>query len=97
MAKREKGRVGIDTSGDGTIDLVFTAPNFARRGIASTLYHEAEKQLIGMGVKELKTESSVVARPFFERHGFEVVRSRALFLKCVRFRMVNASSVDHAP
>src|SRR5690554_868790 len=38
---------------DGTIDLVFTAPNFARRGIASTLYHEAEKQLIAIDRKSV--------------------------------------------
>src|SRR5690606_6090894 len=30
---------------NGTIDLVFTAPNFARKGIASALYNEAEQQL----------------------------------------------------
>lgn len=74
---------------DGTIDLVFTAPNFARRGIASTLYHEAEKQLIGMGVKELKTESSVVARPFFERHGFEVVDEQRGTVRGAQFLRYN--------
>ena len=78
---------------DGTIDLVFTAPNFARRGIASTLYHEAEKQLIGMGVKELKTESSVVARPFFERHGFEVVDEQRVTVRGAQFLRYNMRKV----
>ncbi|TVT34931.1 GNAT family N-acetyltransferase [Marinobacter vinifirmus] len=78
---------------DGTIDLVFTAPNFARRGIASTLYHEAEKQLIGMDVKELKTESSVVARPFFERHGFEVVDEQRVTVRGAQFLRYNMRKV----
>lgn len=70
---------------DGHIDLVFTAPNYARRGIASALYHEAEQQLKGLGVKELKTEASVVARPFFERHGFEVVDEQRVTVRGAQF------------
>lgn len=57
---------------EGHIDLIFTAPNYARRGVASTLYRKAEQNLIAQGVTELYTEASVVARPFFESHGFEV-------------------------
>ncbi|MFW5824307.1 MAG: GNAT family N-acetyltransferase [Marinobacter sp.] len=56
----------------GNIDLIFTAPNYARRGVASKLYREAEQRLKAEGVTELYTEASVVARPFFQRHGFEV-------------------------
>jgi len=78
---------------DGTIDLVFTAPNFARRGIASTLYHEAEKQLIAMGAKELKTESSVVARLFFERHGFEVVDEQRGTVRGAQFLRYNMHKI----
>lgn len=57
---------------DGQIDLIFTAPNYARRGVASSLYREAERNLLELGVSELYTEASVVARPFFESHGFDV-------------------------
>lgn len=81
------GFISYDT--DGTIDLIFTAPNFARRGIASALYHEAEKQLIALGVKELTTESSVVARPFFERHGFEVVDEQRVTVRGAQFLRYN--------
>jgi len=70
---------------DGHIDLVFTAPNYARRGIASALYHEAEQQLKELGVTELKTEASVVARPFFERHGFEVVDEQRVKVRGAQF------------
>lgn len=70
---------------DGHVDLVFTAPNYARRGIASALYHEAEQQLKELGVTELKTEASVVARPFFERHGFEVVDEQRVTVRGAQF------------
>lgn len=79
----------ISYDDDGTIDLVFTAPNYARRGIASTLYHEAEQQLIAKGAKELRTEASVVAKPFFERHGFEVVDEQRVTVRGAQFLRYN--------
>jgi putative acetyltransferase len=61
---------------DGHIDLLFTAPGFARRGVASTLYQAAESALVTQGVNELFTEASLVARPFFLRQGFHVVEEQ---------------------
>ncbi|WP_303292171.1 GNAT family N-acetyltransferase [Marinobacter sp. SS5-14b] len=74
---------------NGTIDLVFTAPNFARKGIASALYNEAEQQLKERGVQELHTESSVVARPFFESHGFEVMEEQRVTVRGAQFLRFN--------
>ncbi|WP_227663368.1 GNAT family N-acetyltransferase [Marinobacter halophilus] len=74
---------------DGNIDLVYTAPNYARQGIASTLYLEAEEQLKAKDLKELRTESSVVARPFFERHGFEVVDEQRVTVRGAHFLRYN--------
>lgn len=58
---------------DGHIDLLFTAPACARRGVAGMLYARAEAALRAAGVGELRTEASLVARPFFEGQGFDVV------------------------
>lgn len=74
---------------NGTIDLVFTAPHFARKGIASALYLEAEQQLKDRGVNELHTESSVVARPFFESHGFEVMEEQRVTVRGAQFLRFN--------
>lgn len=57
---------------DGHIDLLFTSPRHVRRGVASALYRSAEHALRAAGGSALYTEASLVARPFFERHGFVV-------------------------
>ncbi|GGY65879.1 GNAT family N-acetyltransferase [Marinobacter zhanjiangensis] len=69
----------------GHIDLIFTAPNYARRGVASALYRQCEENLIALGVSELYTEASVVARPFFQRHGFEVEDERRTTVRGAHF------------
>lgn len=57
---------------DGYIDLLFTHPNAARRGVATALYREAEAALQRLGCSELYTEASLAGRPGFERWGFRV-------------------------
>lgn len=56
----------------GHVDMLFTLPGAARRGVATRLYREAEKRLRASGVAELTTEASRVAEPFFAREGFTV-------------------------
>ena len=68
----------IGWADSGHIDLLFTAPGSARRGVASMLYREAEAQLAQAGVAELFTEASLVARPFFDRQGFEVTEAQTV-------------------
>lgn len=66
---------------EGHIDLIFTAPDYARQGIASALYRKAEQNLAELGVTELYTEASVVARPFFESHGFHVKEEQRVTIR----------------
>lgn len=71
---------------DGHIDLLYTAPGSTRTGVASRLYHEAETGLAEAGATELFTEASLVARPFFERQGFEVTEEQNVTRNGVSFR-----------
>lgn len=57
---------------DGHIDLLFVAPGCAGRGVAKALFDHAAAALAELGIAELFTEASLVARPFFERQGFVV-------------------------
>ncbi len=63
---------------NGLIDLLFCAPDRARRGVASALLATAAAELAAQGVHRLSTEASLVARPFFARHGFVVVEEQTV-------------------
>jgi len=72
---------------DGHIDLLYTAPDAARKGVASALLEEAARRLSeGFGVTDLFTEASLVAVPFFVRHGFDTVDEQTVSRNGVSFR-----------
>jgi len=78
---------------EGYVDFLFTSPVFARRGVATTLYGQAEVRLKSYGVEQVTTHSSLAARDFFERRGFciegaEIVECRGARLQ--RFQMKKA-------
>ncbi|MEI7806910.1 MAG: GNAT family N-acetyltransferase [Verrucomicrobiota bacterium] len=75
---------------NGHLDLLFTHPEFARRGVATQLYLKIESVLRTAGIPEIFTEASLAARPFFEHLRFhldaeELVECRGARLR--RFRM----------
>ncbi len=62
----------------GHIELLFSAPAFSRRGVASGLYDAAVQKLLANGVAELSTEASTEARPFFASKGFKVAEEQVV-------------------
>lgn len=88
---------------NGHIDLLYTAPAYARCGVASSLYARIEKILSASGIVDLCTESSIVARPFFERHGFRVTEEQRVAVRGVAFqryamhKSLNAAQRGAAP
>jgi putative acetyltransferase len=63
---------------DGHIELLYTAPRCARRGVATRLVQEAEDALSAVGVTVFSTEASLGAWPFFETQGFTVVEPQTV-------------------
>ena len=61
-----------DVSAEGYIDMMFVAPTFSRRGVASSLLMHVEEQARTIGVRRLSANVSITARPVFERNGFTV-------------------------
>lgn len=57
---------------DGYLDLLFTHPAFARRGVGTRLYFRVESALSSEGCLSVFTHASLAARPFFDRQGFHV-------------------------
>ena len=69
VAAMDQRPVGFITAVDRYIDLLFVAPEYGRRGIASALLQELFAQ-IPHG--SLTVDASITAKPFFARHGFRV-------------------------
>lgn len=61
-----------DVSTDGYIDMMFVAPQYARRGVARELLVFLESVAREMNVVRLFANVSITARPFFEAMGFHV-------------------------
>ncbi|WP_411885597.1 GNAT family N-acetyltransferase [Polaromonas sp. YR568] len=78
------GFVGYEE--DGHIDLMFTSPLAARRGVASQLLGRAEAALRELGVAQLYTEASLLGQPFFARQGFTVKEEQHIELRGAQFR-----------
>lgn len=79
-----------DIDGAGHIGMLYVAPAYGRRGVATALLHRLLRDAAAAGVDEVTTEASLTARPFFERHGFLVTarqRVRAGDVELVNFRM----------
>ena len=75
---------------DGYLDFLFTHPTFARRGVATRLYQRVESALRTVSAPRVTTHASLAARPFFDRHGFQLdaeewVECRGAYLR--RFAM----------
>jgi putative acetyltransferase len=80
----------IDLESSGHIDMLFVDPASQRRGVASALLDAVENAARGQRLAVLDTDASITARPFFERHGFQVIRSQDVALRgqwLTNFRM----------
>lgn len=85
VAEDENGAIAgfIAYDRGGHVDLIFTAPEHARKGVATLLYQSAEADLAIRGVTALFTEASITARPFFESQGFRTVKQETVHREAV--------------
>lgn len=56
--------------GNSEIDMLYVAPEAARRGVASLLLMALEKLAAARGARTLTTDASDTAEPFFKARGF---------------------------
>lgn len=76
----------ISFTSRGHVEFLFTAPMFARRGVASLLYEAASQRLAANGIGTLTTDASLEARPFFESRGFKVTEEQTVERNGLQFR-----------
>ena len=75
VAVEESVLVGfISVEKNGHIDFLFVHKDRQRQGIASALLACALEQAHLLNLSRVFTESSITAKPFFERHGFLVTK-----------------------
>jgi len=70
---------------NGHLDMLYTHPAFARRGVATSLYCHVESALCAAGVSRVLTEASLAARHFFEHCGFQIDAEE--FVECRGFQL----------
>lgn len=75
VAERDGGPVGFMSldPGSGYIDLAFVLPEEMGKGTADALYAVLEGRARARGLTRLSTEASLLAEPFFVRHGWLVL------------------------
>ena len=65
-----------DLEDNGHIDMLFVAPEWAGRGVASALLDEVLRQARARGITRVHVEASEAARPVFLRKGFALLHRR---------------------
>jgi len=65
-----------ELSEEGGIDTMYVHKNHQGKKIASRILRELMDYAQDHSFKILTTEASITARPFFERHGFKVIKTQ---------------------
>lgn len=80
-----------DIDDAGHVGMLYVAPKFGRRGVASALLARLLERAVDAGLREVTTDASITARPFFERRAFTAVaqqRRRTGGVELTNYRMV---------
>ncbi|CDA94200.1 gCN5-related N-acetyltransferase [Prevotella sp. CAG:1320] len=71
------GIVGFSSmNAEGYLHSMFVHKDWQGKGMATLLLSEVEKIARRYGVHKISVEVSVTARPFFEKHGYKVVKEQ---------------------
>ena len=71
------GIVGFSSmNAEGYLHSMFVHEDWQGKGVATLLLSEVEKIARRYGVHKISVEVSVTARPFFEKHGYKVVKEQ---------------------
>ncbi|WP_340008993.1 GNAT family N-acetyltransferase [Paenibacillus sp. FSL K6-0276] len=73
-----------DMTVEGHLDRLYVHKDFQGQGVASALVNKLEQEARILGLNEMNTEASITAKPFFERHGYELVAQQSVERKGVQ-------------
>jgi len=69
--------------GSDYINMMYVSPDEQGNGIAKKLLNAISDKALEMGAKELNSDVSETARPFFQKQGYEMVKKNELLLQGV--------------
>jgi putative acetyltransferase len=79
VAERGGEVVGFaELEGDGHLDMIYCRRDAVGSSVGSLLYTAVEERAGGLSTGRIFTQASITARPFFERHGFTVLRQNSV-------------------
>jgi putative acetyltransferase len=79
VAERQGRVVGfMSLTAEGCIGLAYVAPDTIGQGIGKALYDAILSEAENIGVPKLTAQASHLARAFFERQGWSVVKSQTV-------------------
>ena len=62
----------------GCVDLLYVHPEVQRQGVARALFDRVISWAVSRGIRHLRSEVSITARPFFESVGFRLVSEQVV-------------------
>ena len=65
-----------DLEKNGYLDRLFIHKDFQGKGAASLILSTLEKEALSLGLKEIITQVSITAKPFFESKGYIIVNKQ---------------------
>lgn len=79
-----------DMDKNGYLDRLYVHKDYQRKGIATAITTELERQTEMQGISIFSTHASITAKPFFEKQGYKVVSDNKVIrngLELVNFIM----------
>jgi len=79
VAIRDGELVGFsDMDAGGYLDRLYVHKDVQKQGVATALLSKLEQEARKLGLSEIRTDASITAVPFFERHGFCILQAQTV-------------------
>ncbi|WP_211746320.1 GNAT family N-acetyltransferase [Paenibacillus sp. Marseille-Q4541] len=65
-----------DMTDTGDLDRLYVHKDMQGRGVASALLNALEKKAVEQSITDILAEVSITAKPFFDRHGFQILEEQ---------------------
>ena len=82
----------------GHLDMMYVHKDFQHKKIATPLLKRILDKAKSLGLSSIDTDASKTAKPFFEKHGFELVQEQTVYINNIgltNYKMILRGIQDH--